>query len=293
LDLVFEEDLPEYENFMKGLRTEAFCERKRFELRTEARASRTLRKYGYCEADLWTGEESRMAAQLIDGLVVAREEQKLRLTKVGHLVDSDRWLWGDSSPDVVGEMGKQVMNHASGDEVRRRAYERVADRLLDRSRVRTASSDECAIANALLDNDAHAPLSGSTLEGMLQEKASRLSAEYDEENREAVRRVVARLVANNGIWDEKVEDVVPLEIQPLHMSAVREALGALIPERLHKRHDKAAAKAKVDYGAVRGGVKLLMSGWGLNVRAEDALARGRLEEEALEFFLLVLKQICK
>ena len=291
-DLVFEEDLPEYEHFMKGLRTEAFRERKRFELRTEARASRTLRKYGYCEADLWTGEESRMAAQLLDGLVVAREEQKRRLTNT-LFVDSDTWLWGDSSPDFVGDLGKQVMDLAAGDEVRRRAFERVADRLLDRTRVRKASSDECIIANALLNNDAPVSLSGLTLEGMLQEKASRLFADYDEENRETVRRVVARLVVNNGIWDEKVEDVVPLEMQPLHMSAVREALGALIPERLHKRHDKAAAKAKVDYGGVRGGINLLMHGWRLNVRAEDALARGRLEEEALEFFLLVLKQICK
>ena len=36
-----------------------------------------------------------------------------------------------------------------------------------------------------------------------------------------------------------------------------------------------------------------MDGWRVNVRAEDALARGRLQEDAMEFFLLVLKHICK
>ena len=45
---------------------------------------------------------------------------------------------------------------------------------------------------------------------------------------------VARRLATRGCWDERVEDGVPTEIQPLHMSAVREALGALIPERLQR-----------------------------------------------------------
>ena len=45
---------------------------------------------------------------------------------------------------------------------------------------------------------------------------------------------VARRLATQGCWDERVEDGVPTEIQPLHMSAVREALGALIRERLQR-----------------------------------------------------------
>ena len=36
-----------------------------------------------------------------------------------------------------------------------------------------------------------------------------------------------------------------------------------------------------------------MDGWRVSVRTEDALARGRLQEDALEFFLLVLKHVCK
>ena len=48
-DIVFEEDLPALEHFMKARKTPAFRERQRFELRQLARASRTVRKYGYCE----------------------------------------------------------------------------------------------------------------------------------------------------------------------------------------------------------------------------------------------------
>ena len=57
--LVFEEDLPEYQQFMKARRTRAFRERRRFELRQEARASRTLRRYGYCDCLLYTSPSPR------------------------------------------------------------------------------------------------------------------------------------------------------------------------------------------------------------------------------------------
>ena len=50
---------------------------------------------------------------------------------------------------------------------------------------------------------------------------------------------------------------------------------------------------KDDFGVMRGGSVLFMDGWRVNVRAEDSLARGRLQEDAMEFFLLVLKQVCK
>ena len=64
-DLIFEEDLPEYEEFMKARRTPAFRERQRFELKMDACASRTLRKYGYCDADVWSQEEREVAAALL------------------------------------------------------------------------------------------------------------------------------------------------------------------------------------------------------------------------------------
>ena len=50
-----------------------------------------------------------------------------------------------------------------------------------------------------------------------------------------------------------MEDGVPAEIQPLHMSAVREALGALIPERMQRSLDQVVQRGKDDFGAARGG----------------------------------------
>eukprot|EP00959_Pyramimonas_sp_CCMP1952_P042518 888897-Pyramimonas_sp.AAC.1 len=61
-DVVFEEDLPEYEAFMRVRRTRAFRERRRYELRCEARASRTLRRCGCCRADAWAPVEQGAAA---------------------------------------------------------------------------------------------------------------------------------------------------------------------------------------------------------------------------------------
>ena len=132
-DLVFEEDLPEYGEFMKAKKTHAFRERKRFELRARARASRTLRKYGYCEADVWTGEEARIAGRLLDGLRGVAIQQQQRLKNLGYFPDADTWLWGDSNPDIVGELSRQVRELAEGDAVRQKAYEFVAERLLDLS----------------------------------------------------------------------------------------------------------------------------------------------------------------
>ena len=66
--VLFEQVLPEYEHFMKARRTGAFRERRRFELRQEARCSRTLRKYGFCEADLWSDGERAAATVLLNGL---------------------------------------------------------------------------------------------------------------------------------------------------------------------------------------------------------------------------------
>ena len=60
---------------------------------------------------------------------------------------------------------------------------------------------------------------------------------------------VARCIASRGQWVGEVEDTVPEEIKPLHMSAVREALGALIPERLHRSLDAATKKGKDEFGA--------------------------------------------
>ena len=77
-DLVFEENLPDYEHFMKARKTKTFRERRRFELRQQARASWTLRRYGFCEADWWRPEEREAAKSLIEGLREQASAQRAR-----------------------------------------------------------------------------------------------------------------------------------------------------------------------------------------------------------------------
>ena len=299
-DLVFEEDLPEYEHFMKARRTPAFRERRRYELRCEARASRTLRRYGYCEADLWTAAERTDADALIAQLHATRA---MRKDAMRGSADADTWLWGDGEPDYEGELVKAVRHLAGADGLRNAALRRVADRLLDRSRVRTATADERAMAEELLDG---VDLSDA---GLVDEEGWRLRlceraheiAKGDGQRsvglRAAAHAVAGNMVRHRGSpekWTVEVEDDhVPVELRPLHMSAVREALGALIPDHLHKTLDAAVKRGKDDFGAVRGGAVLRMDKWTVNVRAEDALARGRLEEEVLEFFLKILQHVAK
>jgi hypothetical protein len=294
-DLVFEEDLPDYEHFMRARRTPAFRERRRFELRSEARASRTLRRYGYCDADLWSADERAGAEELIRGLKTVASEQRDRMRSSGLRVDCDSWLWGDQEVDYEGELAREVARLAGGDEVRKWALEKVADRLLDRVRVRKATTAECAIADELMD--------GVELgEGVVSEEKwlqalrgrGQTLAATDVERGRQVREVadkVARCMARHGRWLGEVEDDVPPEIQPLHASAVREALGALIPERLHKCLDAATKRGKDDLGAVRGESVVSMDSWRVSVRVEDALARGRLQEDALEWFRKLLHRI--
>ena len=125
-NLVFQEDLPEYGEFMKAKNKKAFRERKRFELKMEARASWTLRKYGFCEADLWSAEEAGLAADLVKALKRIAEQQRDRLKRTGYFPDPDWWLWGDREPDYVSELKAQVVELAGGDEERKKLYESVA-----------------------------------------------------------------------------------------------------------------------------------------------------------------------
>ena len=148
-DMIFEEDLPEYEHFMNARRTPAFRERRRFELKQEARASRTLRRYGYCEADLWTEQEASVADELINGLRMIAKEQRRRLENSHRKVDPDTWLWGKDGPDCVAELGREVLRLAGSDAARKRFCEGVAARLLDHRRVRIATAEECANASRI------------------------------------------------------------------------------------------------------------------------------------------------
>ena len=61
-DLVFEEDLPEFEEFMKAKKTPAFRRRRRWELRLQHRASETIRRYGF--ARKMSGGRKKQGQQL-------------------------------------------------------------------------------------------------------------------------------------------------------------------------------------------------------------------------------------
>ena len=117
----------------------------------------------------------------------------------------------------------------------------------------------------------------ATLNG-LDEVVGRLA--LADESRRALYLRVARDVRWRfevaGRWDGFMQDVLPLGLQPLHMSAVREALGALVPEALHPSLDKIVAKGKDAFGSVKGVSQLVIDCWGVSIRTEDALARGAL-----------------
>ena len=292
-DIVFEEDLPEYEHFMKARKTLVFRERKRFQLRQQARASRTLRRYGYCRADLWSAAERAAAEEMLKGLKVVAQEQAVRVGVGGAVGGPDTWLWGDAEPDYEGLLAAEVARACAGDQERELLYARVADRLLDRTRARCMTEEESVLVGELLAGIEVVGEPGGAWEAELWRHAEALagtSAERLGRLRGICSMVLARVVAI-GRWDGVFVDGVPSEIQPLHMPAVREALGALIPAYLDRNLDKAAKKARDDFGVARGGSVLTMSDWRVSVRAEDALARGQLQEDALEFFILVLEQV--
>ena len=67
--MVFEEDLPDWEAFQRVRETATFHRRRRFELRLQARASKTIRKYGFYGTDRWTAEDARRAESMLKKLV--------------------------------------------------------------------------------------------------------------------------------------------------------------------------------------------------------------------------------
>ena len=282
---------------MNARKTLASRERRRFELRQEAKASRTLRKYGFCEADIWTREEAAVASELLRGLTIAGEEQKQRLLGQGRHLDGDSYLWGTQEPDYVGQLAREVARVAGDGRFGKALCERVAARLLDRERVRVATAEESAVAAMLLDGiDPEALMREGALAQRVVAKVEELVQSGAVMSREQLRGLagsVAERISVVGCWDGKLTDEVPPEMQPLHMPAVRESLGSLIPAVLHATLDKAAARVKDAFGPVCGGSVLFMDRWQVSVRAEDALARGALQEDALEFFLLVLRRLCK
>jgi hypothetical protein len=86
-DIVFDTDLPPYEAFQDAKWKEDFRARVRFERRLQARFSRTLRKYGFCEGNLWNEQEAAAADQLLDALKLVGKAQRRSLADSGRPLD--------------------------------------------------------------------------------------------------------------------------------------------------------------------------------------------------------------
>ena len=198
--LVFENDLPDWEVFQGVRQTPAFRRRVRYELRLQAKASHTIRKYGFCEAEgeQWSRDDSRRAEALLQKLTLEREQQRSRVLLLGRHTDPDAFLWPEGEPDY--------------------------GRLL-------------AIA-------------GMELSGAV--------GDADGPERRAFQDVEGRL------------------LNELHLPAVKEALGALIPEDLHPGQDDPKRRGKKGVVAAgRVGVTLEASGWGVVLRRRSCESTSR------------------
>ena len=137
-------------------------------------------------------------------------------------------------------------------------------------RARMTRGGRAPDANAWLWPEGEPPF-----EALLQEQASQYGG--GDAVREARAAVVARRL-----------------MEPLHMPAVREALGCLIPPLLHQRGDGQKPKGcSVSSGIAKVGVDLLAGKWKVDVSEEQQLATLRLSVGTCEFFLHVLRRLCQ
>ncbi len=264
----------------------------RWELRLQERASKTIRKYKFCEEDEWREDEAMAAESLLVALKRKAAAQRQTLQQSGFGVDGadeDAWLWGKSEPSYESLLRDacQQLQRADGDDERSALYESVSQRLLDRVRRRVVSCDDCKIAEDLLEV---ARDEGLDLDSW---DVVRSVAGNDEERCERcmdVARLVRRRLGQVKSWDGRIEERIPVDVGELHMPAVKAALGALIPANLHPRLDKAVAKGKLAVDVPRGGSFVRFDGWRVSVYEVESLARGRLDSGMFEFFLKVLER---
>ena len=128
--LVFDTDLPPYELFMAARQNASFRARRRYQLRAQARFSRTLRRHGFCEADRWTSEEAEAAAAMLQRVEVRRRLQEQRLRGSGRRVHADAWLWPGEEPNLEAVLAEEAKALCEGDLEAVAMHERVAGRLL-------------------------------------------------------------------------------------------------------------------------------------------------------------------
>ena len=219
-DLVFEEDLPDYEHFMKARKTKTFRERRRFELRQQARASWTLRRYGFCEADWWRPEEREAEKSLLEGLREQASAQRERLRNQGRPVrDVHAWLWPGGAPNYGEALAEEVVRLAGEDASQRETLAGVADRLLDRKHVRLMSAREKDAADALLHGAREAGGMNDEVpscEALLaQARGVAGTDSADDAWQCQIARSVSKRLERVGVWDGGVEEVLPLDVQPL------------------------------------------------------------------------------
>ena len=80
----------------------------------------------------------------------------------------------------------------------------------------------------------------------------------------------------------------------MHLPAVRQTLGCLIPAELHPSLDGRQRRGKARPRGVPGGVKMRASHWQVSVFEEQVFAQGLpLPKDLLEFFLCVLREVCQ
>ena len=106
-----------------------------------------MRKYGFCEADVWLPNEREAAAALLEALGHVRNEQRERLRdrrvrgdglrneqdERRQEQDAYAYLWPDGEPNFESILGAAVAELAAHDEGRRSVFQSVAERLLDLS----------------------------------------------------------------------------------------------------------------------------------------------------------------
>ena len=103
--LCFDVDLQDHDVFTEAQWSKNFRARRRYDLRLEAKFSRTLRKYGYCRADPWERSDAELAEKLLEGL---KKVRGVRRGSAGHLgtnfqllaSDPDANLWHGEEPPL-------------------------------------------------------------------------------------------------------------------------------------------------------------------------------------------------
>ncbi len=108
---------------------------------------------------------------------------------------------------------------------------------------------------------------------------------------EEVRRFGSGGAALRAVRLDQVTSVSERLCGDLHMPAVREALGCLVPADLHPSLDGRKPKGGLAGGVARAGISLSAGKWNVDVSEEQRISEC-LRPGTCEFFLIVLRRIC-